>query len=82
MIEIKKEILEKYQMDNIDHYINGFGEVGGTLAFCRAFLKLTDHIPNKIIEAQVLGQTPDDYSEILEYRQFARSEINRLIENN
>lgn len=78
MIEIKKEILEKYQMDDCQYYIDGFGEVEGTLAFCSAFLKLTDHIPNKIIEAQVLGTTAEDYTEILSYRQQARNEINRL----
>lgn len=44
----------------------------------RIFLMVTDHIPNKIIEAQILGETAADYTEILRYRQFARDEINRL----
>ena len=43
-----------------------------------AFLNVTDHIPNKIIEAQTLGKPIEDYTEILRYRQFARDEINRL----
>lgn len=44
----------------------------------RIFLMVTDHIPNKIIEAQILGEPAEDYTEILRYRQFARDEINRM----
>lgn len=44
----------------------------------RIFLMATDHIPNKIIEAQILGEPVEDYTEILRYRQLARDEINRL----
>ena len=44
----------------------------------QAFLNATDHIPNKIIEAQILGESTEDYTEILRYRQFARDEINRI----
>lgn len=44
----------------------------------RIFLMVTDHIPNKIIEAQILGEPVEDYTEILRYRQLARDEINRL----
>lgn len=75
---IPQEILNKYEMDNLDHYIKGFGEKEGTLAFCRAFLVLTDHIPNKIIEAQILENSIDDYKNILELRQQARDKINEM----
>ena len=75
---IPQAILNKYEMDNMDHYIKGYGEEEGTLAFCLAFLTLTDHIPNKIIEAQVLGTDIDDYIEILELRQQARNKINEM----
>lgn len=75
---IPQTILDKYEMDNLDHYIKGFGEKEGTLAFCNAFLTLTDHIPNKIIEAQVLGNSTDDYKDILELRQQARNKINEV----
>lgn len=44
----------------------------------RIFLMVTDHIPNKIIEAQILGEPVEDYTEILRYRQLARDEINRV----
>lgn len=75
---IPQTILDKYEMDNLDHYIKGFGEKEGTLAFCRAFLVLTDHIPNKIIEAQILENSIDDYTNILELRQQARDKINEM----
>lgn len=79
---IPQAILDKYEMDNLDHYIKGFGEKEGTLAFFLAFLTLTDHIPNKIIEAQILGNGFDDYTEILELRQQARDKINDIKANN
>lgn len=75
---IPQVILDKYEMDALEHYIKGFGEKEGTLAFCNAFLILTDHIPNKIIEAQILGNSIDDYKEILELRQQARDKINEM----
>lgn len=94
MIEIKKEILDKYQMDNIDHYINGFGEKEGTLAFCRAFLKLTDHVPLKVMENHIesmvvenvsvgnmkkfFADAKGEYGEVLTARKAAREEINRI----
>jgi len=43
------------------------------------FLIQTDYIPNKIIEAQVLGTSlNEDYTEILQARQIAREQINLL----
>lgn len=65
------EILKKYKMAPMEKY---FTEID----FYKTFLQQTDHIPNKIIEAQALGDTPEDYTEILNYRQIARNEINRL----
>ena len=65
------EILNKYEMTTIDHYWT-------EIDFYKTFLQQTDHIPNKIVEAQALGETPKDYIEILNYRQFARDEINKL----
>ena len=75
---IPQTILDKYEMDALEHYIKGFGEKEGTLAFCSAFLTLTDHIPNKIVEAQILGNNFDDYTEILELRQQTRDKINEM----
>ena len=93
-MQVREEILRNYQMDNIDHYIIGFGEKEGTLAFCRAFLNLTDHVPLKIIEAYTVfmvennvnvgnmkkffENVKEQYGEILELRKQAREEINRI----
>lgn len=68
---IPEEIYKKYQLADITEY-------ECPQDFYRTFLIQTDHIPNKIIEAQILGESAEDYTEILRYRQFARDEINRL----
>ena len=68
---IPNEVYEKYHLADITEYESEY-------VFYYTFLIQTDHIPNKIIESQVLGETPEDYTEILTYRQFARDEINRL----
>ena len=68
---IPKEILERYNMAEMYCYES-------EIDFYQTFLIQTDHIPNKIIEAQILGEPAKDYTEILRYRQFARDEINRL----
>ncbi|MDO4486028.1 MAG: hypothetical protein Q4C46_05460 [Bacillota bacterium] len=74
---IPMNILIKYQMGFEGETPEDVKERYG-LDFWRVFLLQTDHIPNKIMEAQALGETPEDYTEILNYRQFARDEINRL----
>ena len=73
------ELIEKYSVQDL----NVLTEIleNETLALTthyHDFLNKTDHIPNKIIEAQALGNTPEDYTELLNYRQQARDEINRL----
>ena len=68
------EVAEKYGLAPLETFKEGFDEIG----FYESFLRQTDHIPNKIIEAQALGEPIKDYTEILEYRQFARDEINRM----
>lgn len=78
---IPKELLIKYNMASLEEYKQIFNDASETdteLMFYDTFLKQTDHIPNKIIEAQALGNTPNDYTEILNHRQFARDEINRI----
>ena len=71
MTEIPKEIYERYNLADMSEYESED-------VFYHTFLCQTDHIPNKIIESQVLGKPSEDYTEILECRQFARDEINRL----
>lgn len=68
---IPEEIYKKYQLADITEYES-------EQDFYYTFLIQTDHIPNKIIEAQILGEPVEDYTEILRYRQFARDEINRI----
>ena len=68
---IPEEIYKKYQLADITEY-------ECEQDFYYTFLIQTDHIPNKIIEAQILGEPIEDYTEILRYRQFARDEINRV----
>ena len=75
------DILKKYELPTLDewqqavdiHIYDNCSEL------YHLFLLKTDHIPNKIIEAQILNKEIDDnYIIILEHRQFARDEINRI----
>lgn len=76
---ISQEILKKYNMVTLEEEKAALGDTVNTeKMFYKTFLIQTDHIPNKIIEAQILNQSVDDYTEILNYRQLARDEINRL----
>lgn len=86
-MEVNNEILKKYDVPPYDVWMEGwsvykndadYDENYYTLEWYMLMLKQTDHIPNKIIEAQILGTEIDDYTEILNCRQFARDEINRL----
>lgn len=73
------KILSKYNMTTLDKYKEMFGDTIETeKTFHQTFLIQTDHIPNKIIEAQILGKEIDDYTEILNLRQLARERINEL----
>ncbi len=62
-------------MCTLEEFIN-FG--GNEQEYYRTFLIQTDHIPNKLIEALVLGEEGEDYSEILILRKEARQKINQL----
>lgn len=76
---IPNELLEKYYMKNLDGYKQDLGDSTDIeIMFYKAFLKQTDHIPNKIIEAQLLNEEYDDYTEILNLRKQCRAEINKI----
>ena len=78
-MEITNKVLLKYNMVSLDEYKEMFGNTLDTeITFYQTFLIQTDYIPNKIVEAQILGEEVDDYTEILNYRKLARQEINRL----
>lgn len=83
MNSIPMEILKKYGIiDTLEEMVSNsihMTEREVVEEYYRGFLIATDHIPNKVVEAQILGTETDDYTEILNYRQFARDEINRLL---
>lgn len=78
-MEIPITILNKYYMASLDEYKLRHGDnIDTEITFYQTFLIQTDHIPNKIIEAQILNKEIKDYTEILNYRQIARNKINEL----
>lgn len=74
---ISEDLLVRYNMGNIADYeaLAGSKEKG-KYDFYRTFLIQTDYVPNKIIEAQAMGEQVDqDYTEILQARAYAREQI-------
>ena len=74
---ISEELIARYNMGNIEDYeaLAGSKEKG-KYDFYRTFLIQTDYVPNKIIEAQAMGEQVDqDYTEILQARAYAREQI-------
>ena len=71
-------IFKKYVYnETLEEYLQ---EAGRTeFDYYQTFLIITDYIPNKIIEAQVLGIEWDDYTHELHARQYARDKINELM---
>lgn len=62
---------------NMDKNVEPFIEIYNYLDFLNA----TDHIPNKIIESQVLGEKsiPDRHIEIIKLRKEAREYIDKFL---
>lgn len=80
-MEISKELLERYHVGTAEFYttLSGGNESEGLKTLYQTFLIQTDYIPNKIIEAQTLGETLDeDYTEVLQARKYARMQISNL----
>lgn len=73
-----KELREKYHIGTVEEYKEMLGDLEGEIMYYQTFLIQTDHIPNKILEAQALDEEVDNYTEVLKYRKFARQEINRI----
>lgn len=77
---ITQELLEKYHMVTLEEYKEIFEDsIEVEIDYYKTFLIQTDHIPNKIIEAQILGEEVEDYTEILLSRKYARDKINKII---
>ena len=70
---ISRETLEKYELI-------GMLENVGAIPFYKNFLALTDYVIVKIQECKLLGTECEDYTILLNERNFARNEINRLEE--
>ena len=65
---IPKEMCEKYNVADVSEYAT-------ESEFYMAFLSVTDHIPNKILEGVA---TSADYADELYYREVARQELDKL----
>lgn len=74
MDKIPESLAEKYNMADFDGFVSSHSE----LEYYLTFLVQTDHIPNKIVEAQYFGEETEDYTEILQARDFCRTKINEL----
>lgn len=73
---IPTEILEKYNMLELDWYKEQFGDSTDTEKnFYKTFLIQTDHITNKLVEGAI---KTEDCTDELYYREVARQEIARL----
>lgn len=74
---IPEKLLARYHMACMEDYENmAGGRKQGEYVFYRTFLIQTDYVPNKIIEAQAMGEQVDqDYTEILQARAYAREQI-------
>lgn len=84
---IPKELLQKYSIADKEFY-------GDDRQFYIIFLSQTDHIPLKIFESYItymvennvnvgnmkkfFNEVKEEYGDVLEARQFAREEINRI----
>ncbi len=69
---ISDYLISKYRLLTKEELIENLGEANADKEYWSTFLNATDHIPNKIIEAQALGEEVQDYTEILELRKEAR----------
>ena len=50
----------------------------GPMQYYHAFLSETDYVVTKIAEAMYQGETPEDYTDVLAARKYAREKINEL----
>lgn len=75
---IENFILKKYGLPSLEEYKEKLNDPNAEELYYRTFLMQTDHIPNKIVESQLLQKEAVDYTDVLQARAFARSEINRI----
>ena len=74
-MNIPESITTKYNISTYEEYVH---DKESLEEYCRLILRVTDYIPNKILEGVA---TSADYADELYYREFARREINGDTEN-
>ena len=70
-----EELLNKYGLPSLETFRENMVEGESEIMFYRQFLRVTDHIPLKLIEGVV---SSDEVAEELKYREIARQEIARI----
>lgn len=69
---ISDELASRFNLPPIEKYHHE------TRDWYYTFLCQSDYIPAKAMEAQLLGEPIDSYTEIIEARRFAREQINAI----
>ena len=74
-MNIPESITTKYNISTYEEYVH---DKESLEEYCRLILRVTDYIPNKILEG---AATSEEYADELYYREVARREINGDTEN-
>ena len=68
-MNIPESITTKYNISTYEEYVH---DKESLEEYCRLILRVTDYIPNKILEG---AATSEEYADELYYREFARQQI-------
>lgn len=71
---ISIELAEKHHLPPIEKFHHT------TRDYYTTFLAQSDYVTAKAMEAQILGESVEDYREVLEARKFAREQVNAIDE--
>lgn len=71
-MNIPESITKKYNISTYGEYVHDNESLE---EYCRLILKVTDYIPNEILEG---AATSADYADELYYREVARQELDKL----
>ena len=71
-MNIPESITTKYNISTYEEYVH---DKESLEEYCRLILRVTDYIPNKILEG---AATSVDYADELYYREVARQELDKL----
>ena len=73
---ISTELAQRFNLPPIEKYHHPARD------WYYTFLCQTDYIPAKAMEAQLLGESIEDYSDVLEARRWCREQINAIDNGN